>query len=142
MKSKSLEYNFLRSSPKLSNIIESCSKNELSRVDFPFIGEEPRNVTILKPKNYGGNMFGNDNHGDDEMPYLISFTLGGLAHNEISTMEKLYQDKKLHHQLILGSTSIITATNYLDALRELPLEVEKKEGKKLELKSIELQIMD
>lgn len=112
-------------------------------MEFPFSGEEPKNVTVLKPKNYASaNMFGNDNHLDDELPFLISFTLGGLSHNEITSMEKLYEDKKLNHQLILGSTSIITAKDYIRHLDRLPQPDQLGDGRNLELKSIEVVIVD
>jgi len=119
MKSKSLDYNFLRSSPKLEGIVEQCSKYELSRTDFPFV-EEPKGLVPVKMKNYqvNNNVFGGDNEEDDE-PYLIVFVLGGISHNEICSMEKLKEEKKISHHLVIASTSIMTASSYVDQLKDL-----------------------
>jgi hypothetical protein len=145
MKSKSLDYNFLRSSPKIEGIVESCSKYELSRSDFPFV-EEPKNLPNVKSKNYqmNTNMFGGDGE-DDELPYLIVFVLGGVSHNEICAMERLAQEKRINHHLIIGSTSIINASDYVDQLKDLTMPTESNsnnlgggESKNIEMSDIEL----
>lgn len=138
MKSKSLDYNFLRSSPKIEGIVESCSKYELSRSDFPFV-EEPKNLPNVKVKNYqvSSNLFGGGDGEEDEQPYLIVFVLGGLSHNEICSLERLSSEKRVNHHLVLGSTSIITANQYLEQLKQLSLPSESLE-KNLDLTDIEL----
>ena len=49
------------------------------------------------------------------------------------------KDKKLHHNLILGSTCLMNSDDYIKALQELPKPTEIASGAKVELKSIELQ---
>jgi hypothetical protein len=118
-KSKQLEYTFLRSSPKLEGIINSCSKLELNKNEFPFI-QEPKNLTVPKKKNfYVNNEILGNNSEEDEQPYLILFVIGGVSHNEICALENLYQQKALNHHLIIGSTSIMTANQYIEQLRDL-----------------------
>lgn len=141
-KSKSLDYRFLRSSPKLENIVEGCSKMELNRSEFPFM-EEPKNNSSQKKYYGGGNMFGGTNeHDDEDLPNLIVFMLGGIAHNEISALERLYQEKRINHNIIIGATSILTANDFIKQLGELnsPTEVSTGE-RKLEVNDIELGIM-
>lgn len=150
MKSKSIDYNFLRSSPKLEGIVESCSKLELSKSDFAFIDQEPKKIHSFKSKGYamGGNMFGtNDNDGDDESPYLILFVIGGIAHNEIASIEKLQQEKKVDHKIVIGSTNILTATEYIKQLKDLSspspptLEISISDSRSVNVNSVELKVM-
>jgi hypothetical protein len=139
LKTKQIEYNFLRSSSKIESVVEACSKGELAKTEFAFIGDEPKKQTNLKVK--GGNYFGSDSN-DDDAPVLIVFVIGGLAHNEICAMERLQAEKKLNHRLVMGSTHITTANDYVNELNGLGLPSENYDGKNVELKSIELVIMD
>lgn len=135
MKSKSLDYNFLRSSPKIEGIVESCSKYELSRTEFPFV-EEPKNLPNVKVKNYqiSSNFLGGADE-NDEQPYLIVFVLGGVSHNEICAIERLSTERRAHHHVVIGSSNIITASQYLDNLKDLSLP---SESQQLDLSDIEL----
>lgn len=143
MKAKSIAFNTLRSSPKYENIVDSCSRYQLSRAEFPFIGEEPKNVSAIKPKAYHGNtgnMFGNDSVNDEELPNLILFSIGGITHNEIAALERLHHDKKLNHHLVKGSTTIMNAAELIQKLEDLPMPQEISDGKIIDLKSIQLVI--
>jgi hypothetical protein len=137
-KSRTVEYNFLRTNPKLENIALGCSNIELNNSEFPFISDIPKKAG----KTFGGNMFGNSS--DEDLPNLIIFVVGGISHGEITSVEGLFADKerKLNHNLIMGSTSILTAKEYIKNLTDLPTESEISEKGVTELKSIELQIMD
>lgn len=64
--------------------------------------------------------------------------LGGISHNEICSLEKLAFDKKLNHHLVLGSTSIISAKEFIDQLNNLPGPNDNLAG--LKLSSIEIKI--
>ncbi len=118
MKSKTVEYDFLRSAPKIEGIVESCSRYVLSKSEFPFV-EEPKSLPSAK-KNFsmGNNVFGNDGE-DEDLPNLIVFVLGGLAHNEIAAIERLSTEKRVNHHLVSGSTSILTAEEYIKQLKDL-----------------------
>lgn len=84
-------------------------------------------------------MFSDDDDSDDQDPNLIVFMLGGLAHNEICSLERLKEEKRIGHNIILGSTSILTAESYIKVLQELPKPTEVVNGDKLDFKSAELQ---
>ncbi len=147
IKSKQFEYNFLRSSPKLGGVIESCSKLELNKVEFPFIGDI-KNLAVPKKKNYyvSNDIMGN-NVEEDEQPYLILFVIGGISHNEISALENLSQQRTLNHHLIIGSTSIMNANQFIEQLGDLssPVAVagitEVKNAKGVEINDIELGVL-
>jgi hypothetical protein len=137
-KSRTVEYNFLRTTPKLENLALGCSNIELNNSEFPFISDIPKKAG----KTFGGNMFGNS--GDEDLPNLIIFVIGGMSHGEITSVEGLIaeKDRKFNHSLIMGSTSIITAKDYINNLTELATETEIAEKGVTDLKSIELQIID
>jgi hypothetical protein len=147
MKTKQLEYNFLRSSPKLEGIVASCSKLELNKSEFPFI-QEPKNLAAPKKKNYyiNNDVLGS-NVEEEELPYLILFVIGGISHNEICALETLYQQRALNHHLIIGSTTIMTANQYVEQLKDLssPIDVtgniEPKYFKSVDGSDVELVIM-
>lgn len=148
MKSKQLEYNFLRSSPKLEGIIRSCSKLELNRNEFPFV-QEPKNLTVTKKRNYQRNTnIPDSNDEEEELPYLILFVIGGVSHNEICGLENIYQQRELNHHLIIGSTGIMTANDYIEQLKELgsPIDIagniEVKNEKSVDITDIELGILN
>lgn len=147
MKSKSLEYNITRSSPKLEGIVESCSKYELSRSDFPYV-EEPKSLPNMKSKNYqiSSNVFGSGGDNEDEdQPNLIIFVLGGISHNEICALERLSTEKKINHHLVIGGTSILSASQYIDQLKDLSVPNDSygtdfEGAKNIELSDIELAV--
>ena len=108
----------LRSNPKLETLVENWSNLDLSSQEYPFI-EEPKNLGVYRKKISTGVFFGNANN-EEEKPNFILFNIGGLSHNEISAIEKLVQDKKVTQNLIIGTDKIITATEYVNAIKSLP----------------------
>jgi len=129
-RTKNISYNVCRSSPKLENIVLQCSSYQLSNNDFAFV-EEPKDLPKAANKGLAVNMerYGVERQVEAQ-PYLILFVIGGLAHNEISSLERLVQERKLSHELILGSSTIINASNFIEQLSNLPL----PEDSKFELK--------
>lgn len=109
----------LRSSPKLETLVESWSNLDLSSTEYPFI-EEPRNLGVYKKKIATGIFLRSNNNTEEEKPNFILFNIGGLSHNEISAVEKLTQEKKVSQNLILGTDKIVTAVEYVNALKNLP----------------------
>jgi hypothetical protein len=146
MKSKTVKYESLRSVPKLEGIVESCSKYTLSRTEFPFV-EEPKNIPNSRLKNYnvGGNYFGNADSEEEDLPKLIIFVLGGIAHNEISAIERLSGEKRVSHHLVIGGTSILNAEGYVSQLKDLsgPQDPSSSnfENKSIDITDIELGII-
>jgi len=107
----------LRSEPKLVSTVESWGNIELSNNDFSFV-DEPKNLGIFRKKVSTGVFF-NSASQDEEKPNFILFNIGGLSHNEISSMEKLMIDKRFNQNLIIGTDKIITANEYLEAIQNL-----------------------
>jgi len=135
-----MNFKTLRSNPIIEGVVEACSNVELPSSEYTFV-EEPTN--LKKPKKklaIKSGMFGGDDDNDDEVQNLIVFMLGGLAHNEICALERLKEEKRLHHNLVIGSTSIINSENYIQVLQSLPKPTEIASGVKVDLKSIELQV--
>ena len=88
-----------------------------------------------------------NNIEEEELPYLILFVIGGISHNEICALETLYQQRALNHHLIIGSTTIMTANQYVEQLKDLssPIDVtgniEPKNFKSVDGSDVELVIM-
>ena len=121
MKNKTVQYEYLRSSPKIEGIVENCSKFILSRTEFPF-ENEPKNIPNHRMKFQGiidGNKFGNEIDEEEDLPYLIIFVLGGISHNEITAIERLSRERRVNHHLVIGGTSILTAQDYFKQLQDL-----------------------
>jgi hypothetical protein len=145
LKKQTIEYKFIRSNPKIEGIVSSCSNMDLSKTEFPFV-EEPKGVSMTKKKNYHVNadiIGGNDD--EEELPYLIVFVIGGIAHNEITALETLYANKALSHHLIVGSTSIINANDYVESIKDLnsPLDITSNNisvDKSVDFRDIELMV--
>lgn len=148
MKSKTVEYQYLRSAPKLEGIVESCSKFILSRTEFPF-ENEPKTIPNhrLKFQNKIQDIgFGSNEEEDEDLPYLIVFVLGGIAHNEIAAIEALSRERRVNHHLIIGGTSILTAEEYLKQLQDLsppsdPSSSNFDGGKSVDISDIELGLI-
>lgn len=120
--SKKMSYSSLRSSPSISVIAEQASNYHLDREKFPFKnwdkGDVPKKEKIFSTKNLFG---GNDNNSTDlnELEPLIVFNIGGLSHNEISSLQKLQKNKNINHRIYIGSTCIINATEYINQLKQI-----------------------
>ena len=63
------------------------------------------------------------------MEPLIIFNIGGLAHNEIASLEKLQNSNVLNHRIYIGSTDIINASEYMKQLRDIDKEYKLEIGK-------------
>ena len=107
----------LRLEPKLVSTLENWGNIELNNSEFSFV-EEPKNLGIFRKKVSTGVFFNSANQ-DEEKPNLIYFNIGGLSHNEISSMEKLVVDKRFTQNLIIGTDKIITPNEYLDGIKNL-----------------------
>ena len=119
-KNNQTTYNLCRSSPKLGQILIECSNNKLSRLEFPFI-EEPnefintrQNVYTLNTNNYIAVC------ENEKLPYLNLFVVGGICYNEISCLQNMRLDRMLNHHILIGSTSIINAKDYIEKINKLP----------------------
>ena len=62
------------------------------------------------------------------MEPLIVFTIGGLAHNEISSLEKLQNNNTINHRIYIGSTHVMNAKEYMKKLGEINQDFNKEIG--------------
>ena len=102
-------------------MIENWSNLELSKKEFPFI-EEPFNLGVYSNILEKPLLFNTINN-DEEKSNFIFFNVGGLCHNEIASIDKLVNDKKVNQNLILGTDKIIRPQEYVDAIKNLPNEL-------------------
>lgn len=107
----------VRSQPKIVSTVESWGNIELNNSDYCFV-EEPKNLGIFRKKVSTGVFFSSSAQ-NEEKPNFILFNIGGLAHNEISSMEKLIVDKRFTQNLIIGTDKIITAKDYLESIKNI-----------------------
>lgn len=122
-----IEYKVLRSEPKIANVVEMCAKYCLNKSEFAFI-EEPKNLIAVQ--RYGrrnifnkGNIISNSDI-DEDKPLLILFNVGGIAHNEISAVNNLEKEGKINYKVIIGSTGIYNAEQYMKEITNLNKEYE------------------
>ena len=60
---------------------------------------------------------------------MIVFNIGGLAYNEITSLEKLQNNNTINHRIYIGSTGVMNAKEYMKQLREINDEFSKEIGK-------------
>ena len=115
-----IEYKVLRSAPKLETIVEQCSKYELNKNEFAFT-EDPKNLAPVQ-KFGTKNIFGRNqdlDEDDEDKQTIIVFNLGGIAHNEIAALNNLVKENRIGYKLVIGSTGIYTAEEYMKELNEM-----------------------
>ena len=123
--SKKITYSSLRSSPNITILAEQASNYLLDKDQFPFRNWDKGDLP-KKEKKYGTkNLFDTSSNKEadlSEMEPLIVFNIGGLAHNEISSLEKLQNSNVINHRIYIGSTDIINASEYKKQVhsRQLP----------------------
>ena len=142
IKNKTTTFKTTRVTPVIETLANQCSDFELNENDYPWI-EKP-NKMPTKKNNYGlkTNLFGGADEGEEEeLPYLIVFVIGGISHNEICGLENLNVYKKIKHQLVIGSTSIITAKDYIKDIANLKSPGDNSQVNAVDLKSIELKFI-
>ena len=116
-----IEYKVLRSLPKISTIVEGCSRQELNPDEYAFV-ETPTGLPAVKKYTSHNIFLGNrsENEDDEEdKQNIIVFNIGGIAHNEIASLDNLVKEKKINFKVIIGSTGIYTASQYLKELEDL-----------------------
>jgi syntaxin-binding protein 1 len=130
--SKKITYSSLRSSPNITILAEQASNYLLDKDQFPFRNWDKGDLP-KKEKKYGTkNLFDTSSNKEadlSEMEPLIVFNIGGLAHNEISSLEKLQNSNVINHRIYIGSTDIINASEYMKQLREIDVKDDLAIGK-------------
>ena len=118
---KKMKYSTLRGAGQFELLIEKASCFQLDLKDFPmdeFNGELPK-----VNKKFGmKNLFSKKKEDEEEKTNfgtLVFFNIGGLCRNEIYALEKLEKNGFLNHNLIIGSTSIFNAKEYMNQLMNI-----------------------
>ena len=127
---KKKNYNVIRAKSKILSIIEDCTRNNLNEFEFTYL-ENPENIKYrsktIKKKRFNQfeeiskdaiNDIDNlkDINKEDLSQLLIYFNIGGLSINEITSIRNSFKTNELGFKIILGSTGIYSANQYLKEL--------------------------
>ena len=128
---KKVTYSSLRSSPNITILAEQASNYLLDREQYPFVNWDREDVPKVQLKFGTKNLFDTEANKEadlSEMEPLIVFTIGGLAHNEISSLEKLQNNNTINHRIYIGSTHVMNAKEYMKKLGEINQDFGKEIG--------------
>jgi len=117
--------------PKVAKVTMESYKKTLSTDEFPFVGEIPEGygkkqipkaagISIKKGKP-AMSIF-NEEKGSEDMwsqPRLIVFVIGGIAYQEITSLFKLQQSKKINCPLTVGGDCIVTPQEFIDSMDKI-----------------------
>ena len=120
--SKKVTYSSLRSSPNITILAEQASNYLLDKDQFPFRNWDKGDLPKKEKKFGTKNLFDTSSNKEadlSEMEPLIVFNIGGLAYNEIASLEKLQNSNVINHRIYIGSTDIMNASEYMKQLREI-----------------------
>ena len=129
---KKVTYSSLRSSPNITILAEQASNYLLEREQFPFKNWDKGDLPKVGKKFGTKNLFDNNINKEadlSEMEPLIIFNIGGLAHNEIASLERLQNSNVINHRIYIGSTGIMNASEYMKQLREMEKNYNNEIGK-------------
>ena len=129
---KKVKYSSLRASPIITILAEQASNYLLDREQFPFRNWDKGELPKAQKKFGTKNLFDTSSNKEadlSEMEPLIIFNIGGLAHNEIASLEKLQFSNVINHRIYIGSTDIINASEYLKQLRDIDKDYKLEIGK-------------
>ena len=119
---KKVTYSSLRCSPNITVLAEQASNYLLDRNDYPYINRSLDDIPKVEKKFGTKNLFDTSSNKDadlSELEPLIVFNIGGLAHNEISSLERLQNSNVINHRIYIGSTGIMNASEYMKQLAEI-----------------------
>ena len=120
--SKKVTYSSLRSSPNITILAEQASNYLLDKDQFPFRNWDKGDLPKKEKKFGTKNLFDTSSNKEadlSEMEPLIVFNIGGLAYNEIASLEKLQNSNVINHRIYIGSTDIMNASEYMKQLRDI-----------------------
>ena len=129
---KKVTYSTLRSSPNLAILVEQASNYLLDRDQYPFRNWDKVELPKKEKKFGTKNLFDTSSNKEadlSEMEPLIIFNIGGLAHNEISSLERLQKSNVINHRIYIGSTDIVNASQYMKQLRDIDQDYQMEIGK-------------
>ena len=120
---ETISFKTVRNSPQLEILVERASNFALDLEKYPIKnwdrGEFPKVQKKYGTKNlFGGGMIENSDDNED-LGTLVLFTIGGLSRNEIAAIDKLSKDNLVNHKIVLGSTALINAADYMQSLIDM-----------------------
>jgi len=116
----------MRYLPVLYSVFQNLVNYQLSEDEFPYIvppadkQEAGKRQAKSARRQTGGNRNwrnNDDQKQEDTRPYFIIFVLGGVTFSEMRSVYEIAEQSKV--QLIIGSTSTLTAKNYIKELADL-----------------------
>ena len=128
---KKVTYSSLRSSPNITVLAEQASNYILDREQYPFINWDREDIPKFEKKFGTKNLFDTETNKEadlSDMEPLVVFTIGGLAHNEISSLERLQNNNTINHRIYIGSTHVMNAKQYMKKLEEINNDFSKEIG--------------
>ena len=117
-----LTFKTIRNSPQLEILVERASNFALDLDKFPIKNWDRGEFPKVQKKYGTKNLFGGAVEIDDDtedLGTLIMFCIGGLSRNEIAAIDKLSKDNLVNHKIVLGSTSLINANEYMRNLIDI-----------------------
>ena len=129
---KKVTFSSLRSSPNIAILAEQASNYLLDKDQYPYINWDREDLPKVEKKFGTKNLFDTDSNKEadlSELEPMIVFNIGGLAYNEITSLEKLQNNNTINHRIYIGSTGVMNAKEYMKQLREINDEFSKEIGK-------------
>ena len=129
---KKVTFSSLRSSPNIAILAEQASNYLLDRDQYPYINWDREDLPKVEKKFGTKNLFDTDSNKEadlSELEPMLVFNIGGLAYNEITSLEKLQNNNTINHRIYIGSTGVMNAKEYMKQLREINDEFSKEIGK-------------
>ena len=106
----------LSSNPKFEILVEKASNFELDLNEFPFKNWSKELFPKIQKKGGTKGLFGGKNddlNENEDLGKLLFFNIGGLSRNEITSIQKLEKNNMVNHKIIIGSTQLYTAKEYI-----------------------------
>ena len=112
----------LSSNPKFEILVEKASNFELDLNEFPFKNWSKELFPKIQKKGGTKGLFGGKNddlNENDDFGNLLFFNIGGLSRNEIASIQKLEKNNLVNHKIIIGSTQLYTAKQYIKNIGDI-----------------------
>uniref|UniRef100_A0A6A7G2G1 Sec1-like family protein n=1 Tax=Hirondellea gigas TaxID=1518452 RepID=A0A6A7G2G1_9CRUS len=120
-RARTVPLDLMRYLPNLEHVCESHYNGELGRERYPYVTEPPPSAAKPKRRQVGGGRShrvrrtGRGNQQEEEGDArLIVYIAGGVTYSEIRSVYNVC--KNTSNDIIIGSTSILTAKDYINDL--------------------------
>jgi len=128
MRSRTIPMALMRYLPLMHSVFQNLVSNQLNDDDFPYmvppadkLDANQRQRTAQSARRQTGgtgrSWRNNDEQKEDTRPYFIVFVLGGMTFSEMRSIYEIAEAQKA--QIIIGSTSTLTAGSFIKELADL-----------------------